>query len=107
MVVQDLISASKTEKGDYVYYSWRKPDTGLERPKVSFSRGVHDWQWMVGTGVYIDDVEKEIAVLQNALNAGLRKEIVLTLIVAGTVGILLLISLRRIFYHLLKDFFQV
>ncbi|MEJ2661178.1 MAG: cache domain-containing protein, partial [Desulfobacteraceae bacterium] len=103
-VVQDLIAAAKTEQGGYVYYSWRKPDTGEERPKVSFSKGVSDWQWMVGTGVYIDDVEADIAVLQRVLNAGLRKNIFLILLVSGAVGILLLISVRRVFRRLLGDF---
>ena len=103
-VVQDLIAAAKTEAGDYVYYSWRKPDTGEERPKVSFSRGVSDWQWMVGTGVYIDDVEADIAILQRSLNAGLRKDIFLILLVSGTVGILLLLSVRWVSRRLLRDF---
>lgn len=103
-VVQDLIAAAKTEEGGYVYYSWRKPDTGEERPKVSFSKGVSDWQWMVGTGVYLDDVEADIAILQRSLNAGLRKDIFLVLLVSGTVGILLLVSVRRVFRRLLRDF---
>jgi signal transduction histidine kinase/DNA-binding NarL/FixJ family response regulator len=103
-VVQDLIAAAKTQAGGYVHYSWRKPDTGEERPKVSFSRGVSDWQWMVGTGVYIDDVETEIAILQRSLNAGLRKDIFLILLVSGLVGLLLLVFLRRVFRRLLSDF---
>ncbi len=103
-VVQNLIAAAKTEAGGYVYYSWRKPDTGEERPKVSFSRGVSDWQWMVGTGVYIDDVEADIAILQRSLNAGLRKDIVWIVLVSGTVGLLLLVSLRQVFRRLLRDF---
>ena len=49
-VVQNLIRAAQTVDGGYVYYSWRKPDSGEERPKVSFSKGVRDWQWMIGTG---------------------------------------------------------
>ncbi|MEW6266318.1 MAG: cache domain-containing protein [Thermodesulfobacteriota bacterium] len=103
-VVQDLIAAAKTKEGDYVFYSWRKPDTGEERPKVSFSRGVHDWQWMVGTGVYVDDVEADIAILQSSLTAGLRKDIFWTLLVSVTVGILLQVSVRRVFRRLLRDF---
>jgi signal transduction histidine kinase/CheY-like chemotaxis protein len=103
-VVQDLIAAAKTEQGGYVYYSWRKPDTGEERPKVSFSKGVSDWQWMVGTGVYIDDVEADIAILQRSLYAGLRKDIILILLVSGIAGMLLLISVRKVFRRLLRDF---
>ncbi|MEJ2622017.1 MAG: cache domain-containing protein [Candidatus Thiodiazotropha sp.] len=104
LVVQDLINAAKSEQGDFVFYAWRKPDTGEERPKVSFSRGVKDWQWMVGTGVYIDDVETDIAILQRSLIGGLGKDVLWILLVSGTVGILLLLSLRWVFRRLLRDF---
>ncbi|MEJ2200386.1 MAG: cache domain-containing protein [Desulfuromonadaceae bacterium] len=103
-VVQDLIAAAQTAGGDYVFYSWRKPDTGEERPKVSYSRGVHDWQWMIGTGVYIDDIETDIAILHDALRAGLRQHILWLLLVSGTVGLLLLLFVQKIFRHLLRDF---
>ncbi len=103
-VVQDLIAAAKTREGGYVYYFWRKPDTGEERPKVSFSKGVSDWQWMVGTGVYTDDVEADIAGLQHSLKAGLRKDIFWILLLSGTAGLLLLVALRRVFRRLLRDF---
>ncbi len=103
-VVQDLIAAARIPEGGYVFYSWRKPDTGEERPKVSFSKGVSDWQWMVGTGVYTDDVEAEIAGLQRSLKAGLRKDIFWILLLSGTAGLLLLVALRRVFRRLLRDF---
>jgi signal transduction histidine kinase/DNA-binding NarL/FixJ family response regulator len=103
-VVQGLIAAAKTEAGDFVYYSWRKPDTGEERPKVSFAKGVSDWQWMIGTGVYIDDVETDIAILQSSLRASLRRDIFWLLMVSGTVGVLLLLIVQRVFRSLLRDF---
>ena len=46
----------------YVDYLWPKPsDKGLteQQPKLSFVKLFHDWNWVIGTGVYIDDIEKE------------------------------------------------
>jgi diguanylate cyclase (GGDEF)-like protein len=103
-VVQQLIAAAKTSDGDFVHYWWRKPDTGSERPKVSFSMGIHDWQWMIGTGVYTDDVEAAIAELEQTFLERTLANILGTLAGGGCVGLLLIFWMRRIYAALYTDF---
>lgn len=46
----------------YVDYLWPKPtQKGLtaEQPKLSYVRLFKAWNWVVGTGVYIDDIERD------------------------------------------------
>ncbi|CAN2043528.1 two-component system, NtrC family, sensor kinase [Candidatus Magnetomoraceae bacterium gMMP-1] len=46
----------------YVDYLWPKPTKeGLteDQPKLSYVRLFREWNWVVGTGVYIDDIEKD------------------------------------------------
>ncbi len=42
----------------FVYYMWPKPGqaNGAPQPKVSFVKGFEPWGWVVGAGVYVDDV---------------------------------------------------
>jgi methyl-accepting chemotaxis protein len=40
-----------------VFYNWPKPGTTEEVPKVSHVELFKPWGWIVGTGIYIDDVE--------------------------------------------------
>ncbi len=49
--------AQANADGGYVYYSWPKP--GSERPvaKLSFVKRFAPWGWVIGTGVYIEDVD--------------------------------------------------
>lgn len=47
----------------YVDYLWPKPtQKGLtaEQPKLSYVRLFEPWGWVVGTGIYIDDLEKDM-----------------------------------------------
>jgi len=60
-VIKELIDVSKQPEGGYVQYVWTKPTTGKPAPKISYAQAFLPWQWMVGTGVYLDDVEKVIA----------------------------------------------
>ena len=44
-----------------VEYSWPKPGVTKAVPKVSYVKLQADWNWIVGTGVYTDDVATEMA----------------------------------------------
>ncbi|MFC4486826.1 methyl-accepting chemotaxis protein [Tepidiphilus baoligensis] len=53
--------ASRSGEG-YVGYLWPKPlaDGGVTQeryPKLSFVKRFEPWQWMIGSGIYIDDVD--------------------------------------------------
>ena len=41
----------------FVSYAWHKPGVAAEVRKVSFVEGFEPWGWIVGSGVYMDDVD--------------------------------------------------
>ncbi|MBF0417964.1 MAG: cache domain-containing protein [Magnetococcales bacterium] len=43
----------------YVDYRWPKPNMEEPQPKISYVKGFEPWQWIIGTGLYVDDVETE------------------------------------------------
>jgi methyl-accepting chemotaxis protein len=51
-----LAEAGKTGEG-FVGYHW--PKAGFDKPvqKISFVKGYAPWQWAIGSGIYIDDVD--------------------------------------------------
>ena len=54
--VPDLIKQAKSG-GGYVYYWFTKPGSQDNFPKVSYTAYFQPWNWVIGTGVYIDDVD--------------------------------------------------
>ncbi|MCF7984715.1 MAG: cache domain-containing protein [Thiohalocapsa sp.] len=103
-VVQQLIAAARQDDGDFVYYAWRKPDSEQERPKVSFATGIPDWRWMIGSGLYTDDVEQDIALMQQSLNRHLRDGIVRIVLGGAFLGLLLFLFVDRFYRWLMIDF---
>ncbi|MGA9416180.1 MAG: cache domain-containing protein [Terriglobales bacterium] len=67
-VFVEFVKAAQSSNGGYVYYLWPKP--GAEKPvaKLSFVKRFAPWGWVIGTGIYIDDVD--LAWRQSALIAG-------------------------------------
>jgi signal transduction histidine kinase len=45
--------------GGFVYYRIQRAGATEPIPKLSFIAGFNDWQWAIGTGVYIDDIQVE------------------------------------------------
>lgn len=66
----DTVNASDS---GYVPYMWQwKDNPSLIVPKLSFVRGFTPWNWIIGTGIYLDDVDNEIrAITKNILSAAL------------------------------------
>jgi PAS domain S-box-containing protein len=52
----------RRQREGYVEYVWQwKDDPGRMAPKESYVRGFAPWGWVIGTGLYLDDVKAEIA----------------------------------------------
>ncbi|WP_159441359.1 cache domain-containing protein [Desulfopila aestuarii] len=68
---------SRSDGSGYVDYLWPKPtpDGKLtnKQPKLSFVRLFKPWNWVIGSGVYIDDIETETQLRLNAVIEELRQ----------------------------------
>ncbi|MCD6533360.1 MAG: cache domain-containing protein [Deltaproteobacteria bacterium] len=105
-VIQEERRAVSNPDGDFIYYSWNKPSTKKPSPKTSFMKGVDDWQWMIGAGVYLDDCEREILLLHDDLRREL-KQVVLGFVVVTLVVILLFLFLLTIISRYLRRDYEV
>lgn len=78
------------EQGEgYIDYMWQwKDDSSRIVPKLSFVKGYQQWGWIIGTGIYLEDVREEIRALKNRL-------LKLSLIITLFISIILLFSIRQ------------
>ncbi|MGB2606114.1 MAG: cache domain-containing protein [Candidatus Sulfotelmatobacter sp.] len=53
----ECVKAAQASGGDYVYYLWPKPGRDQPVAKLSFVKRFAPWGWVIGTGIYIDDVD--------------------------------------------------
>jgi len=76
-VIKKLIEAAKTPDGDFVYYTWNRPnEISEEINKVSFAMGIESLQWMVGGGLYFDDISEDIHQEKLRFQAIMKTEII-------------------------------
>lgn len=58
VAMADLV---KTSGEGFVDYMWAKPGHDEPMPKISFVKEYKPWNWILGSGVYVDDVEARIS----------------------------------------------
>jgi PAS domain S-box-containing protein len=62
----DMVTIVKREGEGFVDYTWQwKDDSTRIVPKLSYVRPYKPWGWVIGTGIYIEDVKAEIAGLES------------------------------------------
>ena len=64
----EFVKVVKANSAGYVDYEWQwKDDPARIVPKISYVKGFEPWGWIVGTGVYVEDVRVEIASITQKL----------------------------------------
>ena len=103
-VVQELAAAARKTTGGFVEYVWTKPGSKKPAKKISFACGLADWQWIIGTGLYLDDIESIMALKKTTLQRYLAQKCALI----GALGIVAVIGaflfLRRINRRFYNEF---
>jgi len=86
-----FVDTVKANGEGFVDYLWPKPNFADPVPKVSYVKGFAPWQWVIGSGIYIDDVRAVFL-------AEARKYLLVTILVAAviiTISVLLVRSVNR------------
>lgn len=66
-IIKEMLERSKKETIGFITYQWEKPDQkGVLGEKLTYFRRIPKWEWVIGTGIYNDDV-KDIALEKEAL----------------------------------------
>jgi methyl-accepting chemotaxis protein len=68
-VFNEMVALAKAKGAGMVQYRWPKPGAADPVPKISYVQLFAPWGWIVGSGVYVDDVQAEFK--QQMLNAAL------------------------------------
>ncbi|HYH40264.1 MAG TPA: methyl-accepting chemotaxis protein [Azospirillum sp.] len=54
-----LMTEAARKGGGFVAYHYSRSDGATPSPKIAYATGYQPWQWMIGTGLYTDDVDEE------------------------------------------------
>ncbi|MBI5420685.1 MAG: cache domain-containing protein [Deltaproteobacteria bacterium] len=62
-----FVETAKKDGAGFVDYMWPKPGESKPVPKVSYVKMYPEWGWIIGSGIYIDDVARDIGRIFNVI----------------------------------------
>lgn len=103
-VIQQLMKKA-VDGGDYHTYVWNNPTTNNPGLKMGYAAYLPKWGWMIGTGLYLDDIEKEVSVFEADMRASVRKAETILFLISLFAVLIVAISIGALHYseHKLAD----
>ena len=92
-ILQEMITIAVTKNSGFIDYWFQRPGSTEDFPKLGYVRYFPEWKWMVGTGVYVDDID-------NAFWATARIGILICTALLLCVGGFVLLISRSILFQL-------
>ncbi len=83
----EFVNIVRTQGAGYAQYKWQwKDKEDRIEPKISYVKGFSPWGWIIGTGIYIDDVKAEIkALTRNLIEISFFILIIIALLLASMI----------------------
>ena len=72
LITDELIRIARTG-GGYHDFIWTKPSTGEQARMIVYVNGFQDWRWVIGTGIFIDDVLENVATSRAEVQARITR----------------------------------
>jgi methyl-accepting chemotaxis protein len=82
----EFVETVRARQAGSVDYLWPKPGASEPVAKVSYVMGFQPWGWIIGSGIYIDDVEREFRA------AALRFAALFVLVMGGLAVVMLAVA---------------
>ncbi len=86
---KELIDTANDDN-KFVEYFYKKPNSGEIVKKLSFSKYVKELNWTIVTGIYVDDIEKNIAKERKRIDSGVNS-LIYTLVSIITVLLIVIV----------------
>ncbi|GAA0683274.1 cache domain-containing protein [Marinobacterium maritimum] len=89
-VIRNLLEQAK-QGGGYHRYLWRKPSRQEQIDKLSYVVLLPKWNWMLGTGLYLDDISREVTKIRGQVTRNIRNTFFTVLVIMSVAVVLVVL----------------
>ncbi|QUJ69076.1 cache domain-containing protein [Photobacterium sp. GJ3] len=97
-LIRALIETAKSG-GGFHQYLWHKPSSEQIVTKLSYAAWLPKWQWMIGTGLYIEDIRLQMSQVEQAVQANIQTTFISVIVLVAITTLLILIATLAINLH--------
>ena len=79
-VIRNLIEKAQAGGGFHPYV-WHRPSTNLVEEKLGYAILLDKWGWMLGTGLYLDDIAREVSAIREDFATSIRETTIVIFVI--------------------------
>jgi methyl-accepting chemotaxis protein len=98
LLFREMVAVATSKQEGFVDYMWEKAGEDQPQEKLSFVKFFSEWGWVIGTGIYIDDIKQSMVAQQQKADQLVDRQ--KTLILATTLVTFLLVTFLIIYMTL-------
>ncbi len=91
LILDEGVKIVRKDGAGFMSYFWPKPGKTVPVGKISYVQGFAPWSWVIGSGLYVDDLHDEF--VENAVRLGLQVGMVA--LVVGWIAFVISRSIAR------------
>ncbi|GAB0111338.1 methyl-accepting chemotaxis protein [Pseudoalteromonas distincta] len=101
----EMVNIVKQSKEGFIPYKWPKPGKDKPVDKIAFVKGFQQWQWIIGSGVYLDSIDEAFSAQRNLIVSSAIVMIVAVILLSYFIGKSILTP-TRLAADMMKDISQ-
>ncbi|EGI72183.1 methyl-accepting chemotaxis protein [Pseudoalteromonas distincta] len=101
----DMVNIVKKDGEGFIPYKWPKPGKDKPVEKIAFVKGFNQWQWIIGSGVYLDSIDEAFSEQRNLIVISAIIMIIAVILLSYFIGKSILIP-TRLAADMMKDISQ-
>ncbi|MCB9096938.1 MAG: cache domain-containing protein [Arcobacter sp.] len=91
-LMKQQLETAQNPNGDFYEYKFKKPNTVQEFDKVSFIKKYDEYNWIIGCGVYLDELDNELKrkeeIFKETINNQIKSMLIMFLVLAVVIYLL-------------------
>ena len=101
----DMVNIVKRSGEGFIPYKWPKPGKDKPVEKIAFVKGFNQWQWIIGSGVYLDSIDEAFSEQRNLIVISAIIMIIAVILLSYFIGKSIIIP-TRLAADMMKDISQ-
>ena len=98
-ILREIVKLCQEKGEGFVQYKWRQPGETIPLPKLNYARTIPKWNWIVTTGIYLNDIDSLVAQerekIHSEATAMITKFVVIALLLTGMLLFLATLLVNR------------
>ncbi|AXH15258.1 hypothetical protein CP985_07815 [Malaciobacter mytili LMG 24559] len=103
-ILNILVNSVKSNTEAFISYSWFRPNTDILSDKLTYVKTFEKWNWIIGTGVYLDNMYEFLEKQEEALKLKMIYRLFYSLVFFLIISILIFYITKKISKNMDKTF---